>query len=244
MRSKNLIKRGGILLATTAIVLIGGFFVVSYALAAHTTTSTVDRTEVKGGSIAGYDFTVINNGADPIYKITVNAASGFSIDASTIVCPSNLNKDVSSSVLKAVCASSDPFDPASVLPSGSQSHITFSATAPIDNALLAWNIVTKDSNMGAEYTDTGAETLVDSLSPTTTADLGVYDPATGWTKDTVTVTLTSVDTGSDVASILYSTGVSAPSISYTTPFQLSESGIYPITYSATDNVGNVEPIVT
>ncbi len=181
----RVLKGTSVFLAAIALV-VGGFFVANFVLAAHTTTSMVDRVLVKGGSTNPYTFTIHNAGADSVYKITINAATGFTINPSTIVCPSGWNNDGSSSASTAVCLT-DVFDP-NVLLSGGNANITFQATAPLSNAALAWNVVTRDVSGGFTYsTDNNAVTTVDSLAPTISA--AVEKDTNGDGKiDTVSVT--------------------------------------------------------
>ncbi|MFA5889054.1 MAG: hypothetical protein WC857_02385, partial [Candidatus Paceibacterota bacterium] len=162
--SANFIKKSFVVLTAVAFI-AGGFFVAQTAFAAHTTTTTVDRILVKGGSTGTYTFTVHNDGADSIYKITINVATGFTINTSTIVCPTGWSNDGSSSASVAVCLT-DNFGP-DVLPSGSNAIISFQATAPLSNAALAWNVVTRDISGGFTYSiDNNAVTTVDSTVPT------------------------------------------------------------------------------
>lgn len=105
---------------------------------------------------------------------------------------------------------------------------------------------------GGKFTAVQVSTsaLADTVPPTTTASLSQEPNSAGWNDSDVTVTLNAVDTGgtnpSGVQQISYSaTGaqtITATSVSSSsTSFVISTEGTTTITYSATDNAGNVEP---
>src|SRR5262249_10562540 len=76
-------------------------------------------------------------------------------------------------------------------------------------------------------------------APTTTAS---YAPATvnGWFNQNPTVTLNAQDnSGGGIASTSYRID-GGPSQTYSAPFQITGDGTHTLTYSSTDNFGNVE----
>ena len=89
----------------------------------------------------------------------------------------------------------------------------------------------------------------DTTPPATTASVSPQPNAAGWNNSDVTVTLDATDTGtgaSGVQQITYSaTGAQTiASTNFTgssTTLAISTEGTTTITYSATDNVGNIEP---
>jgi hypothetical protein len=104
-------------------------------------------------------------------------------------------------------------------------------------------------NVEAAKTNAEATTIVsvDSIPPTTTAVVSALPNAAGWNNSNVTINLTSVDNpgGSGVKQITYSasgaqtipnTVVAGASIS----FDIDTEGITTITFSGTDNAGNIE----
>lgn len=94
--------------------------------------------------------------------------------------------------------------------------------------------------------------LKDATPPTTTATLSPTPNAAGWNDSDVTVTLDATDAGtnpSGVQQISYSasgaqTIASANVTGSTASFTVSTEGTTTITYSATDNAGNVEAAQT
>lgn len=91
--------------------------------------------------------------------------------------------------------------------------------------------------------------VVDTTPPTTTATVSPAPTSSGWNNSSVTVTLTATDTGSGVKQITYSlsgaqTGGPTTVAGSTTSFTVSNTGTTTVSYSATDNVGNVESTKT
>jgi len=172
-----------------ALLVVGGGIAYK-AMATHTATATTVPEYVAGGSTDGYGFTVTNNGADSVYKITVSieAGSGFTIDTSTISCPVNWAIDTDgSSDTQAVCIT-DVFSE-DVLIAGNNTIVAFNATSPTPNfdTEYTWGVTTRDVN-GGFTSDTETKTTVDVTAPVTTDDA-----VTGWVDSDVTVILAPAD---------------------------------------------------
>ncbi|MBI2084646.1 MAG: hypothetical protein HYT70_03495 [Candidatus Aenigmarchaeota archaeon] len=214
----NFRSRKGAILKISSIFALLAFavFVVKFALpvlAVHTASVSVDQEFVASSSTDPYEFTIANNGPDSVFKITINAPAGFSINTSSIVCPTDWAKDPSSSSSKAVCLT-DVFGP-SVLTSGNSKQVVFDATSPspAGDTEYSWSVVTKDANAGAESTSTDATTTVDVEAP----DSSVTSPEGNvWLNSNFETTITDVDASSGVASCeyrVYNAGDAVPGFS-------------------------------
>lgn len=146
---------------------MGGFFVYNFVLAEHTATATTAPEFVAGGSTDAYGFTVTNNGADSVYKITISveSGSGFLIDTSTISCPAGWTNDSESSSLQAVCMT-DVFSD-SILTADNSVNVAFNATSPTPtvDTEYTWGVATRDVNEGYTF-NTDTKTTVDVTAPT------------------------------------------------------------------------------
>jgi hypothetical protein len=104
-----------------------------------------------------------------------------------------------------------------------------------------------DSAGNAETVKTaGTQIRIDKTNPTTSGSLSPTPNGAGWNNGNVQVTLAATDSGSGVASTTYSaTGAQTiSSTSYTGPFTISAEGTTTITFSSTDNAGNIETTKT
>ncbi|WP_186326780.1 OmpL47-type beta-barrel domain-containing protein [Cytobacillus oceanisediminis] len=79
--------------------------------------------------------------------------------------------------------------------------------------------------------------LVDKTAPVTISDI-----TDGWYQDQVTVTLSATDNLSGVSKTYYS--VDGSSFAEGSSFELSEQGVYEVSYYSVDNAGNVEEVKT
>lgn len=82
-----------------------------------------------------------------------------------------------------------------------------------------------------------ATVRIDKTAPSVSDDSGSV-----WTKGPVTVHLDANDVASGLASVLYSTDGSAPSLPYLGSIALSDEGTTTIKYQAIDAVGNESPV--
>ncbi|NJC88030.1 MAG: hypothetical protein FIB02_05775 [Desulfuromonas sp.] len=110
-----------------------------------------------------------------------------------------------------------------------------------DGTALTLNIRGTDgsSNTG---TGTAVARTVDAVAPTTTDNVPV-----GWQTANVTVTLTPADARSGVASTVYCVDTAnscVPGTAYAAPFIVSTEGTNYVRYRSTDNVGNVQTVVS
>jgi len=158
-----------VFLTVAAAFIVSGFFVANFALAAHTSSVTLDRTYVKGGTPGTYTFSITNNGADSLMAIYIDVPAGFAAPSS-IVCPlSWLNGYIGSQVQ---CAWSPG---KSTVSSGSTVNISFNTTSPTPgtDTVYPWTITTWDA--AVSYSPTAPQTTVDVTPPTilsiTTKDL-------------------------------------------------------------------------
>lgn len=81
---------------------------------------------------------------------------------------------------------------------------------------------------------------VDNVPPLT-ANSGIDNL---WHNNSITVTLTATDSGSGVSKTYYSTNGTNPTIIYTGPFILTDSGVYTIKYYSVDKAANTEVVKT
>jgi len=93
-----------------------------------------------------------------------------------------------------------------------------------------------DTNGNSEATKT-ATIKIDTTAPAISTDA-----TSTWSKGPVTAHLTTTDGGSGVASVLYSTNGSAPSLPYTGGIIVSAEGTTTVRYQAIDAVGNASAI--
>jgi len=235
----KVLKKSSILILSALVV--SGFFVLP-VLATHTASVSVSTTGndiyTKGGTAETFSFTVTNNGPDKIIAIYIDVPSGFT-SVSSITCPLNWLSGVVGNQVQ--CAWSP--EKTKLLPNES-GVVSFSATAPTPGVDTSydWVITTWDDVVASH--SASVSTIVDVTPPTTTDDA----PA-DWVNYDVTVTLTCNDNyegvpGSGCKETYYSTDGSAPTILYTAPFTLADTGQYQLKYYSIDNVGNSEGVVT
>jgi hypothetical protein len=98
------------------------------------------------------------------------------------------------------------------------------------------NNVTATNNAGLTSTPTSFTVTADTTAPTTTVTCS--GGCAGWHNAATSVTLSATDGGSGVATILYSTDGTNPSITYTGP--ISVSATTTVKFAALDKVGNLE----
>ncbi len=229
------------------------------ASATHTSNVSLDKTFMKKGMTESYTFTVTNAGADPIYKITVSipAASGFSMDASTISCPggwSNIGSDPS----KAVCFT-DAFG-GNIMGSGASKQVGFSATAPNPNSdtQYVWAVDTAD-NTGNTFPNTkDAKTTIDVTAPAyawntpatdayyadgdaLSVDAGVIESGSGITNGLSCSPRIDGALDSFTGTVTYSatSGKCAGTLTLKNDSGLSD-GAHRITVSVADKLGNIQ----
>jgi len=104
--------------------------------------------------------------------------------------------------------------------------------------------VTCDAAGNVYVADTGNDTVrrlsIDGLPPVTTVTPALADgPATGWWSTAVTLTLSAVDAGSEVAATYYTLDGGEPLL-YTIPFVVGAPGSHRVSYYSIDASGNRE----
>lgn len=161
-----------IFLLLAAIILIGGFFVVSYVLAAHTTAVSVDKTLVKGGSTKTYTFSITNaaGSADKVYFIKITAPVGFTVTGG-LACPEDTDATYdwtsNSNGANVTCQTSISNGNSNLVIAGETVSINLNATAPmpLSDTDYNWSVYTEDRN-GENSTNALAVTQVDVTAPT------------------------------------------------------------------------------
>jgi len=111
----------------------------------------------------------------------------------------------------------------------------FSVSTEGTNTIEYWSV---DGAGNTEATKT-ATVRIDKTAPAVSDDA----PAV-WTKGPVTLHVTSLDTASGVASVVYSTDGSAPSLPYTGSIVIGAEGTTTVKYQATDSLGNATSVRT
>ncbi len=102
--------------------------------------------------------------------------------------------------------------------------------------------------VSAEGTSTVSYRMTDTLGNTAigssivrldrTAPAGSDDASASWVKDQAVIHLSAEDTGCGVASILYSTDGTTPTVSYDSPITIDAEGTSTLRYEVADNLGN------
>jgi len=118
---------------------------------------------------------------------------------------------------------------------------TANVSGQADAAALTINLRATSAG-GGPTASTAINRTVDAAAPTTSDNV----PA-GWQTADVTVTLTPADAGSGVASTSYCVDTAnscAPGTPYAAPFLVSGEGTNYVRYSSTDNLGNLQTVVS
>ncbi len=194
INNKSKILKGKSFIILAAILIVSGFFVANFALAAHTTTVTVDPLYVAGSSSNTYTFEVTNEGTDPIYLIRIMAPEGFTI-TDDVICPidSSETYDWSSSYTSTYASCQTSGNPANsnLITQANSGTIIFTATAPspINDTNYSWIIYTEDNDWGVNTNNIDAQTIVDVEAPETSIEGIPVD----WVGSDVSVILTPND---------------------------------------------------
>ncbi len=225
----------------TAALVVSGFFIFSYAFAAHTATVTVNPTMVKGGASGIYTFSVTNDSGSTnfIYYIKITAPSGFTIN-DVLVCPSGWGP-ISTATYITCTGNPNPAEPVGIQP-GQQETISFSVNAPASDSNNPWVVQTTDNGFASHTYN--PVTLVDATAPST-----VDNAPAGWQGSDVTVTLTPNDgtgSGVSISNTFYcvdDTGTCTPTTPGREVSVTCDSGSICnkfVRYYSIDNVGNPE----
>src|SRR6185369_8980533 len=127
----------------------------------------------------------------------------------------------------------------------------FTKTGCVDGAVTTEGTTTLDCSVtttAAPILSSGpvSETIkLDSVAPSTSASVAPPAPdlLNGWYGSAPTVTLSTSDGTSGVASTKYTVDGGAPQ-TYSAPFSISTEGVHTIQYWSTDNAGNLESAQT
>ncbi|MBU4368152.1 Ig-like domain-containing protein [Patescibacteria group bacterium] len=151
------LKQSFVIIFTAAFLMSGFFVAVSPALAAHTTTATVDQIKVKGASVKTYSFTINKTGGDDIVYVKIENSNFTSL--TSLTCPAGWTSSIST---YALCTW--PFEGDKITGSA---IISFTATAPTPgtDTTYNWTVTTKDAS-GGTIVNTNPQTTVDVTAPT------------------------------------------------------------------------------
>jgi len=175
-------------IALTATLIVSGFFVASFALAAHTATVTVDPIIVKGGTSGTYIFDITNDGPDSVNYIKITAPSGFLIQGSLVT---NLGSEWVCSNTNSYVLCQVDYRSSQIILSDGTVTMTFSAISagPVGDTAYNWTVFSYDIAV-SNYTDsTTVQTTVDVMAPTT----GISEIPVSWVNEDISVILTCDD---------------------------------------------------
>jgi parallel beta-helix repeat protein len=142
----------------TATLLVSGFFVANYALAAHTHTPAISPTLTKGSTPTVYTITITNNGLDAVDWVKITKPTEYGNvtcgDAPTEWGLEELNNNY------CTYYTNNP------ITAGNAKSFTFTLTTPGSSGTYTWTTRTRDINM--VYNTKSPTSDIDTVPPTVT----------------------------------------------------------------------------